>query len=67
MYAQGNPKTKKQLRQWIESGLRIDAYSAAGLDRITDGPAVIEGPQGVPHRWYAQVQLKGGRIIKVLK
>lgn len=66
MYATGNPKTKKQLREWVESGLDVRAFSPSGLGQITNGPCAIEGPHyPEPHRWYAQATLKDGRIIKV--
>jgi hypothetical protein len=69
MYAEGNPKTKKQLREWVESGKRVAAFQPGGIfPSQTDGSAAIEGPHyPKPHRWYAQVILKDGYIVEVKK
>lgn len=67
MYAVGNPKTKKQLKQWVADGKQVEAYQPGGMfPSQTDGSAVIEGPHyPQPHRWYAQVVLKDGIIVSV--
>jgi len=69
MYAEGNPKTKKQLKEWIANGRNVYAYQPGGMfPGATDGTAVIEGPHyPEPHRWYAQVILEGSRIVKVTR
>jgi len=69
MYAEGNPKTKKELKRWITEGRRVVAFQAGGVfSPQTDGSAVIEGPHyPKPHRWYAQVLLEDGVIVKVVK
>ena len=68
MYAQGNPKTKKQLKEWVSEGRAVSAFQPGGIfPGKTDGEALIEGPHyPKPHRWYARVMLKGGQIVKVL-
>ena len=67
MYAQGNPKTKKQLKEWVAEGREVEAFQPGGIfPSQTDGTAVIEGPHyPKPHRWYAKVLLKDGVIMKV--
>jgi len=67
MYAYGNPKTKKELRQWVSEGKQIKAYQPGGIfPSQKDGQSVIEGPHyPKPHRWYAQVTLKDGIIVSV--
>ena len=67
MYAVGNPKTKKQLKQWVADGKQVEAYQPGGIfPSQTDGQAVIEGPHyPQPHRWYAQVTLKDSIIVSV--
>ena len=72
MYASGNPKSKKELKSWIDAGRKVQAYlpnaDVTGFATQTDGSAVIEGPHyPQPHRWYAQVILKDGLIVKVVK
>ena len=69
MYAEGNPKTKKALKELVESERKVYAFQPGGIfPGQTDGAAVIEGPHyPQPHRWYASVLLKDSIIIKVLK
>ena len=69
MYAEGNPKTKKQLKEWIADGREVYAYQPGGMfPGKTDGVATIEGPHyPEPHRWYAQVVLEDSRIVKVTR
>lgn len=68
MYADGNPKTKKELKDWVKAGHRVRAFQPGGLfPGKTDGEAVIEGPHyPKPHRWYARVLLVDGYVTKVI-
>ena len=68
MYASGNPKTKKELREKIARGETVRAFQPGGFfPSQTDGQAVIEGPHyPKPHRWYAAVILQNGIIVKVI-
>lgn len=71
MYARGNPKSKKQLREWVADPSRVvEAFLPnsewTGFATQTDGEAVIEMPQyPESHRYYARVLLKDGEIVKV--
>ena len=67
MYAEGNPKTKKQLKEWVKDGKSVGAFQPGGIfPSQRDGQAVIEGPHyPKPHRWYAQVTLKDSVIVSV--
>jgi hypothetical protein len=72
MYAVGNPRTKKMLREWVANGRTVEAYlpnsEFTGFKVQTEGTALIEGPHyPEPHRWYAQVELRDGLIVKVLR
>ena len=69
MYAAGNPKSKKELKAWVDEGRRVEAFQPGGMFAPQrDGTAVIEMPQyPKPHRSYAQVLLKDGVIVKVTK
>tara|TARA_Y100000310_G_C20041883_1_gene516552 strand:+ start:59 stop:268 length:210 start_codon:yes stop_codon:yes gene_type:complete len=68
MYASGNPKTKKMLKEWVASGQEVRAYQPGGMFPGTEnGEDVIEGPQyPEPHRWYARVRIEKGVVVKVL-
>ena len=65
-YARGNPKTKKALRQLIADGNPPAIYSPGPFGVPADGIATVEGPHyPKPHRWYAEVEVRGGMIAKV--
>ena len=68
MYADGNPKTKKLLKEWIASGREVTAFQPGGIfPSQTDGWCTLEGPHyPQPHRWYARARLESG-VIKELK
>lgn len=65
-YVRGNPKTKKELRAWIESGRELTVYIPGGMFPTKEnGVEYIDGPHGV-HKWHAQVQMKDGFIEKLI-
>lgn len=68
MYAEGNPRTKKQLREWVAEGRKVAVFQPGPYPTKTRGRVAIEGPHfPSPHAWYAQVLLADGVIVKVLK
>jgi len=68
MYVEGNPKTKKQLRELVTAGRQPCVFSPGPFPAPTMGDTSVEGPHyPAPHTWYARVRLDGaGRIVKVL-
>ena len=68
MYADGNPKTKKALREMIASGKTVYIFSPGPFPAPRDGWTAVEGPHyPQPHKWYAQVRVEGGRIVEMKK
>ena len=66
MYANPSFKTKKALKEAVESGRTVTVFSPGGYGTPkSDGIEAVEGPNFEMHRWYAQVTLKDGVIIKV--
>ncbi len=72
MYTEINYKTKRALIDAVASGAQVRVYQPNDLfgnpKAAPDysGIATIEGPQyPQPHRWYAQVTIKNGIIVKV--
>lgn len=66
-YAQGNPKTKKELKAWIAEGRTVGTFSPGPFPVTRNGRDVIEGPHYPrPHSWYAQVDVVDGYIVKVV-
>jgi hypothetical protein len=67
VYARGNPKTKKQLREWVASGREVEIFSPGPFPSPENGRSTVEGPHyPKPHRWYAKVQVEKGLIVKVV-
>jgi len=65
-YATGNPKTKKQLKDWIAEGKRIEIFSPGPFPVVQNGKVCIEGPHyPEPHKWYAEAEVVDGKIVSV--
>ena len=66
-YAEGNPKTKKALKERIAKGDFPEVFSAGMFPPAKNGVEYIEGPHyPAPHSWYARVLVENGKIVKVL-
>ena len=68
MYVEGNPKTKKALKEMVASGTAY-AYQPGGIfPSQTDGWASVEGPHyPKPHGWHARVRLVAGKVVEVAR
>ncbi len=68
MYASTNFKTKKALKAAVAAGEGDLTIFAPGLGTPkTDGPETLEGPHyPAAHTWYARVEMRDGKIVKVL-
>jgi len=65
-YVSPNFKTKKKLKEAIKAGRTVEVFSPGPFGCKQNGAEYIEGPHyPEPHRWYAEVQVKDGRVIKV--
>lgn len=69
MYATTNYRSKKDLKAAMakagEAGLPCHQPGPFG-PHVKDGTHCCEGPHyPEPHRWYATVTVKDGRIVKV--
>jgi hypothetical protein len=65
-YAEGNPKTKKALKDAVASGKEVRIFSPGPFPTKQDGVEYIEGPHyPEPHRWYAEVTVANGVITRV--
>lgn len=66
-YARGNPKTKKQLKEWVKAGKAVEVFSPGPFPVILNGQVHLEGPHyPATHKWWASVRVAGGIITKVL-
>ena len=66
-YVNGNPKTKKALKELVASGKEVTVFNPGGMfPTKRDGIEYLEGPHyPAPHTWYAQATMKNGIIVKV--
>lgn len=60
-------RTKKDFKTAVELGCQLETYNPSGMFPTTqNGNDVVEGPHyPKPHKWYAQVVVKDGIVIKV--
>ena len=67
-YTTHNFKTKKELKEAIATGRDVRAYNPGlGIDLGNyTGRIALEGPHyPKPHSWYAEAEMKEGKVIKV--
>lgn len=66
MYTVTNFKSKKALKEAVAAGKEVRIF-APGLGTPKDnGTEFLEGPHyPEPHKWYAQVEMKDGKVVKV--
>lgn len=66
MYTSQNFKSKKALKEAVASGQTVTIYAPGLGTPKRDGWDFVEGPHyPEPHRWYAQVLMQDGKVIKV--
>lgn len=67
MYVSPNFKSKKALRDAVKAGDVVTVFSPGPFPCPQDGRIAVEGPHyPEPHRWYASVQVEGGKITKMV-
>jgi hypothetical protein len=67
-YTTRNFKSKKQLKEAVKAGEVVRCYNPGLGPNLSNfsGTVYLEGPHyPEPHRWYAQVQLSNGVVVKV--
>lgn len=66
MYTVKNYKSKKALKDDVTKGVEVRLF-APGLGAPKEnGIEFVSGPHyPEPHRWYAEVTVKDGRVVKV--
>jgi hypothetical protein len=66
MYTTINFKTKKALKEAVAVGADVRIYSPGLGVPKENGIEYVEGPHyPEPHTWYAQVEMRDGRVINV--
>jgi len=65
-YVNPNFKTKKALKEAVAAGKHVTVFSPGPFGCNRNGTEYIEGPHyPQPHRWYAKVIVKDGKVIAV--
>ena len=66
MYTSINFKTKKALKEAVAAGKTVTIFAPGMGTPKTDGVEFISGPHfPEPHRFYAQVTMRDGKVIAV--
>ena len=66
MYVSPNFKSKKALKDAVKAGQEVTLFAPGLGEPKRDGWETVEGPHyPAPHTWYAQVEVKGGLVVKV--
>ena len=60
-----NYKTKKELKAAIGAPLRYTETSMFGAEYKPTGKFCVVGPSPYERKWYAQVVMANGKIVKV--
>ena len=66
-YTERNFRTKADLKRALAAGESIAVFQPGPFGpAVSDGTIYLEGPHfPAPHTWYAQGQLKNGKLVKV--
>jgi len=60
-----NYKTKKELKENVGKPLKYTETSLYGREYTENGKFAVVGPSPYVRKWYAEVTMKEGLIIKV--
>jgi hypothetical protein len=66
MYTSTNFKSKKAFKDAVKAGDKITVFAPGLGSPPVNGTCCVEGPQyPQPHKWYAQVTIENGVVVKV--
>jgi len=66
MYVSPNFRTKKALKAAVAMGETVRVVSTGLGHPTNNGTEYVEGPHSpAPHSWYAEVEVKDGKVVKV--
>ena len=72
MYVNPNYASLKLLKDAVKAGDEVTVFSPgpcldATFRPVDDSVVPVEGPHyPEPHKWYAQVKVEGGRVVRVI-
>ena len=65
-YIASNPKTKKQVKQDLKDGKRLEVYRNTpwGKEGVNNAELSVEGPHYPrPHSWYGVAKVQNGVVV----
>ncbi len=66
MYTSENFKSKKALKEAVAAGKQVTLFAPGLGSPPTNGTCAVSGPHyPEPHKWYAEVTVKDGVVVKV--
>lgn len=66
MYASTNFQSKKAFKESVKMGERVTLFAPGLGSPAVNGREFVEGPHyPQPHKWYAQVEMANGVVVKV--
>ena len=66
MYTEKNYKSKKAFKDDVANGVQVRLYAPGLGSPPTNGTCAVSGPHyPEPHKWYAEVTMKDGVVVKV--
>ena len=66
MYTQINFQSKKALKEAVASRTPVRIFAPGMGTPVENGIEYLEGPHyPKPHKWYAEVEMKDGLVVKV--
>lgn len=66
MYTDTNFASKKALKDAVAAGQPVRLFSPGLGTPALNGPEAVSGPHfPQPHKWYAEVVMKDGLVVKV--
>lgn len=66
MYTVQDYRSKSQLKLAVQSGAEVRLFAPGLGTPKVNGVEYVEGPHyPAPHSWYAQVEVRDGKVVKV--
>lgn len=66
MYVSKNFKTKKEFKEAVKNGEQLTLWTPGLGTPPINGKSYVEAPwYPLPHKWYAEVWVENGIIVKV--
>jgi hypothetical protein len=65
-YVSPSFRTKKALKQAVQDGKEVFVFSPGPFPVSENGRVAVEGPSFQPHSWYATVEVKDRKVVRVV-